>query len=167
MIRSTEKLYTFSTGQGWPGTNREKVFDWLWRLPLGAVFIYAAWEKILDPAFFAATIHNYRLLPTSVIAPLAIALPWLEMVAGIMVTIGVWKRAAALILGVLLAAFMLAVGYNLARGLDFECGCFGSGGRRAGLNLLWQDALLLICAVMLVLKRPRLRGRAERRAAHK
>ena len=142
---------------GHHATNREKIFDWLWRLPLGVVFVYAAWEKIMDPADFAATIYNYRLFPLPVIAPLAIALPWLEITAGLMVLAGVWKRAAALILGVLLVSFIAAVGFNLVRGLDFECGCFGSGSRRAGINLLWQDALLLVCATALVFKRPRLR----------
>lgn len=135
-----------------------KLFDGLWRWPLGLVFIYASLEKIADPAAFAVTIDNYRLFPLWTIGPLAIALPWLELWAGLMVLVGVWKRPAAFILAVLLTAFMMAVGYNLHRGLDFECGCFGSGSRRAGINLMWQDALLLICAVMLILKRPRVKS---------
>ena len=163
---AAEKSPAPRTGQARPDPNLVKIIEWLWRLPLGAVFIYAAWEKILEPADFAATIHNYRLFPPPVVAPLAITLPWLEMTAGVLVVIGVWKRAAALVLGALLAAFMLAVGYNLARGLDFECGCFGSGSRRAGINLMWQDALLLICAAMLVLKRPRFKAEGEISPGH-
>lgn len=134
---------------------RCRSIDWLWRLPLGLVFIYAAAEKITDPAAFAVTIDNYRLFPVFSIGPLAIVLPWLEMWAGILVLAGAWKRPAAVILGVLLTAFILAVGFNLYRGLDFECGCFGSGSRRAGINLLWQDGLMLICAVMLIRRRPK------------
>ena len=129
-------------------------FDWLWRLPLGLVFIYASLEKIADPDAFALTIDNYRLFPVFSIGPLAIVLPWLELWAGGLVITGIWKRPAALILGVLLTGFILAVGFNLYRGLDFECGCFGSGSRQAGINLLWQDGLLLICAIMLFLKKP-------------
>ena len=136
---------------------KTRVFDWLWRVPLSLVFIYAALEKIADPAAFALTIDNYRLFPPWSLAPLAIALPWLELWAGLLVLVGFWKRPAAFILGILLIAFMMAVGYNLYRGLDFECGCFGSGSRRAGINLMWQDALLLVCAIMLILKRPRSR----------
>ncbi|MDL2260384.1 DoxX family membrane protein [Deltaproteobacteria bacterium OttesenSCG-928-K17] len=128
---------------------------YLWRLPLAVVFCYAAIEKIIDPADFARTIHNYRLLPLEAVAPLAITLPWVEIWAGLLVLTRSWGKAAALILAGLLVVFMLAVGFNLARGLDFECGCFGSGGRQAGLNLLWQDGLLLICALMVL--KPRLR----------
>lgn len=129
---------------------------WLWRLPLGLVFVYAAAEKIYDPAGFALTIDNYRLFPVLLIGPIAIWLPWLEMLAGLLVLGGGrWERPAALILGVLLLSFMAAVGYNLYRGLDFECGCFGSGSRRAGFNLLWQDALLLICSMALIFRVPK------------
>lgn len=114
-------------------------------------------EKIIDPAAFAQTIDNYRLFPAFSIGPLAIVLPWLEMITALAVLIGgPWKRPAALILAVLLISFMLAVGFNLARGLDFQCGCFGSadGGRRAGLTLLIQDALLLVCAIGLIWRWP-------------
>ena len=132
-------------------------FDWLWRIPLGSVFIYAAWSKIIDPESFAQMIDNYRLFPAWSHGPLAIVLPWLEIWAGLLVILGVWKREAAFILGVLLVSFILAVGYNLYRGLDFQCGCFGgsSGGRQAGFNLLWQDGLLMICAIGLVLGIPK------------
>lgn len=134
-----------------------QVFDWIFRLALGLVFAYAAVEKIFDPAAFALTIDNYRLFPAFSIGPLAIVLPWLEMITALAVLIGgPWKRPAALILAVLLISFMLAVGFNLARGLDFQCGCFGSadGGRRAGLTLLIQDTLLLVCAIGLIWRRP-------------
>lgn len=138
-----------------------RVFDWIFRLALSLVFAYAAVEKIIDPAAFAQTIDNYRLFPAFSIGPLAIVLPWLEMITALAVLIGgPWKRPAALILAVLLISFMLAVGFNLARGLDFECGCFGSadGGRRAGLTLLIQDALLLVCAIGLIWRKPGLGG---------
>jgi uncharacterized membrane protein YphA (DoxX/SURF4 family) len=133
-----------------------KVWDWLWRLPLGAVFIYAAVGKIADPAAFAAAIDGYRLFPRLFIGPLAIVLPWLELSAGLSVLTGFWKRPAALILAALLCGFMLAAAFNLYRGLDFQCGCFGSGdgGRRAGLALLAQDALLLFCAAAIWLRLP-------------
>lgn len=134
-----------------------RVFDWIFRLALGLVFAYAAVEKIIDPAAFAQTIDNYRLFPAFSIGPLAIVLPWLEMITALAVLIGgPWKRPAAFILAILLISFMLAVGFNLARGLDFQCGCFGSadGGRRAGLTLLIQDALLLVCAIGLIRRRP-------------
>lgn len=123
------------------------LIKWLCRLVLALVFTYAAWDKILDPAGFALSIDNYRLFPLPLIGPMAIFLPWLEIWAALMLFVKRWRRAAALILGALLITFILAVGFNLLRGLDFECGCFGSGGRQAGLILLIQDGMLLICAL--------------------
>lgn len=144
--------------------DKAKFFDWLWRIPLGVIFLCAAFGKIIDPVTFAESIYSYRLFPWWSLGPLAIFLPWVELWTGVLVLAGFWKKSAALIMSVLLLSFILAIGYNLARGLEFECGCFGSicfgtggSGREAGFNLLWQDALLLICAVMLTLGYPRSR----------
>ncbi|KXS56328.1 MAG: hypothetical protein AMR96_03285 [Candidatus Adiutrix intracellularis] len=131
---------------------RGLILEWLCRLSLGLIFIYAALPKITDPTAFALTLNNYRLFPLVTITPLAFILPWLEFWAGILVLCDYWKRPAALILGILLTSFILIVSYNLYRGLDFECGCFGNG-RRTGMTLLEQDALLLACAVILIVKK--------------
>lgn len=131
---------------------RGLILEWLCRLSLGLVFIYAALPKITNPATFAITLYNYRLFPLVTITPLTFILPWLEFWAGILVLCGYWKQPAALILGILLISFILAISYNLYRGLNFECGCFGDG-RRAGMTLLEQDTLLLACAVILIIKK--------------
>lgn len=126
--------------------------DWLCRLPLALVFIYAACEKITDPAGFAGVIDNYRFFPAWAISPLAICLPWLELWAGMALFFNRWKNAGAFIIALLTISFMAAVGFNLGRGLDFECGCFGVGGRKAGTKLLIQDGILLILAAAIFFK---------------
>jgi len=135
--------------------SREKIVDMLWRLPLALVFLYAAWEKIADPESFAQTIANYRLFPGWSIGPLALILPFVELWAALLLFTGKWRKASALILALLLISFITAVGFNLGRGLDFDCGCFGPSGRRAGIKLLVQDGLLLFCALMVFFKRDR------------
>lgn len=132
--------------------NKEKIADILWSLPLALVFLYAAWEKIAYPASFAQTIANYHLFPGWSIGPLALILPFVELWAALLLFAAKWRKAAALILAVLLISFITAVGFNLGRGLDFDCGCFGPDGRRAGLRLLIQDSLLLFCALAILLK---------------
>ena len=130
-----------------------ELLEWLCRLALALVFFYAAWEKIVNPSGFAQSIDNYRLFPLWSVGPLAVFLPWLEMWAAILLFFNKWKQAAALILGLMLIAFMVSVGFNLSRGLDFECGCFGAGGRRAGTKLLIQDSLLLVCAAVIFFRK--------------
>ena len=48
--------------------------------------------------------------------------------------IGIYPRAAALILSGLLLAFILLIGINALRGHVFDCGCFSTGEAA-----LWQN----------------------------
>jgi putative oxidoreductase len=88
------------------------------------VFVIAAIPKIVDPPAFAHMIYNYRLLPGPAINALALVMPWLEMVVGVALILGVWKREAAIVAGILLLVFLVAIGVNLARGHAVDCGCF-------------------------------------------
>jgi uncharacterized membrane protein YphA (DoxX/SURF4 family) len=92
---------------------------------LAAVFVVAGIAKIADPPQFAHEVHNYALLPESAVNALALLLPWIEVIAGVFLFLGVWRRAAAGILGVSLLVFIVALSINLARGRAVDCGCFG------------------------------------------
>jgi putative oxidoreductase len=127
-----------------------KAFNLILRLIVGGVFITAGVLKILDPVTFAADIGNYRLLPHEVVNLMAITLPWIEVVAGLLLVLGIWNRASALILTLLMIVFLIAIGQALARGLDIRCGCFGTiEARKVGLLALWQDGALLAMAAWL------------------
>ena len=93
---------------------------------LAAVFVVAAVGKIADPPGFAHEVHNYALLPGFAINTLAIVLPWLELVCGLALFVGLARRSAARILGLLLVVFVIALGINLLRGRPVDCGCFGT-----------------------------------------
>jgi uncharacterized membrane protein YphA (DoxX/SURF4 family) len=94
------------------------------RMVLGTVFIYASWEKILHPAQFAQAVANYHILTAALVNPVALILPWLELVCGIGLLIGLISRGSALIVAGLMMIFIVALGYSLIRGLDIQCGCF-------------------------------------------
>jgi len=128
-----------------------KIVSLLLRLALGGAFVVAGTLKFLQPATFAADIGNYRLLPHEAINLLAITLPWIEVVAGILLALGVWRRASAAVIAVMLMIFLVAIGQALARGLDVRCGCFGTVEARKVSGLaLGQDTALLAVAVWLV-----------------
>ena len=93
---------------------------------LAAVFVVAAVGKIADPPGFAHEIHNYALLPSVAVNAMAIALPWLELVCGLALFVGLARRSAARILGLLLVVFAIALSINLARKRPVDCGCFGT-----------------------------------------
>ncbi len=94
---------------------------------LGLIFIYASLHKILSPADFAKIVYGYDLFPHVFINLIAIIIPFLELIAGLALIIGVYPRSAAIVINGLLLAFMAALTINLIRGHEFDCGCFSAG----------------------------------------
>jgi putative oxidoreductase len=112
------------------------------RLAVGGAFVAAGVLKIADPAKFALDVDNYRLAPHAMINLIAILIPWIEVTAGSFVLAGIWLRAAALVITSLTVMFFFVIVSALARGLNIECGCFGTvGGKHIGLVNLAIDAL--------------------------
>jgi len=123
---------------------------WIVRCALAALFLYAGVSKWGDPAAFAVEIDHYELLPA--FAPyLAVALPAIEIVLGLSLLVlpRMWRRSAALACAGLMLAFTGAAVYALRRGLNIDCGCFGSGsGPITWLTLVRDAALLGACAFL-------------------
>ena len=91
---------------------------------LGLTFLYASYSKILSPADFAKIIYGYGLFPAPLINLIAIIIPFLELVSALALILGIYTRSAAILLNVLLVAFIILISINLIRGHEFNCGCF-------------------------------------------
>jgi uncharacterized membrane protein YphA (DoxX/SURF4 family) len=124
------------------------------RIVLGIVFVYASYDKILHPAAFAKIIYNYQILPDALVNLSAIFLPWLELIIGSLLIIGVWLPGSVFIGNILLIMFFCALMYNKARGLDISCGCFSTGeGKTPESNLyLLRDFSFIVIAAYLFIK---------------
>jgi len=94
------------------------------QIALGLLFVAAALPKLVDPPSFAHMIYNYRLVPGALVNLMALVMPWLELLAGLALILGIWTRASAGIVGALLLVFLAAISLNLARGNAIDCGCF-------------------------------------------
>jgi len=94
------------------------------QIALGIIFIVAAVEKIADPPGFAHMIYNYRILPGGLINISALIMPWVELLCGLALVLGVWTRAARTIVALMLLMFIAAISINLLRGHAIDCGCF-------------------------------------------
>ncbi|MFH0939220.1 MAG: MauE/DoxX family redox-associated membrane protein [Planctomycetota bacterium] len=124
------------------------------RLLLSGVLIYAGFSKLQSAWQFAEAIANFRILPAQFNQLLAVVLPWCELLTGLLILCGLWLRAAALVSTLMFAAFAVAVISAMARGLDIECGCFGTeSASRAGLQPLAIDALCLATALVVMFSR--------------
>lgn len=119
---------------------------------LAGIFIYASVYKILDPAAFAKEVYNYQILPDHLINLTALVLPWLELFIGLCLSAGICLHGAALMANGLLTVFLVSLVFNLARGLDINCGCFGGGGDAPAMWTGWyllRDLLFLSVGLFL------------------
>ena len=126
------------------------------RIFLGIVFLAACAYKIANPHDFALSIATYEILPTSLINPMAIVLPWVELAAGLMLVTGFRARAASLLVSGMMAMFLAALSIALSKGLDMSCGCFASAQTGESINaltLLRDSGLLLMSLYVLVFDR--------------
>ena len=90
---------------------------------LGCIFIYAGCTKLLEPKTFTVLIEAYGIVPESLLMPVAIVLPVLEVAAGIGLFFDI-EGSLSVIAG-LLGLFIAILGYGIWIGLDADCGCFG------------------------------------------
>ena len=133
--------------------DRSALLPWLAtaaRLLLGGVFVVAGALKVPDPAAAVRAVRAYRLLPESLVAPVAFGLPVVEIAVGLALIAGVFVRTAAITAAVLLVVFIVGVGSAWARGLQIDCGCFGGGGEVAAGNTAYPAEILRDAALLLV-----------------
>ena len=126
------------------------------RLVVGGVLVWAGVTKALDRQSFSNAIDGYRMVPEALVSPLAVALPWLEILVGSALVLGLFTRFAAVASAVLVGFFVVALVQAKARGLQIDCGCFGGGGPGTGIG--WWDILrdvALLAAAAFVAWRPR------------
>ncbi len=118
------------------------------RLILGGVFLYAGILKLLEPLPFADSIASFHLLPTALINLFALGLPPLEIITGGMLLMGWRLRLASFAVLLLSCLFAIALSQALMRGLEVDCGCFGSGKPSLTKTLLalGRDLLLIAAA---------------------
>jgi len=116
---------------------RQGAFLWVStgaRLVLGALWLWAALAKILDPQQSVIAVRAYRLLPEALVKPVAWGLPFLEVAIAVLLLLGIRTRLAAWISLSLLTVFVASVASAWGRGLSISCGCFGGGGVAAGID---------------------------------
>ena len=129
--------------------------DTVFRIALGGIFIYAAWTKMMDPGLFASAVNGYRILPAPAVAFVAIALPPLELLAGLGLVFTRWQRESALLILCMLGVFLVGLVQAQVRGLDIGCGCFGGTDKDTVVGAIVRDVFMLAPAIWLVARKNR------------
>ncbi len=126
------------------------------RIALGAIFIYASFDKILHPYDFAKAIYNYQILPDILINPAAIILPWTELLCGILLVFGIWYPGALFLVNLMLMIFMASLVFNFLRGVNVYCGCFSTSMEDADaasmIKTILRDSLFMVAGWFLFIR---------------
>ena len=95
------------------------------RIFISLVFLAAGFLKLRDPLAFADGISGFQILPEWMINPLAMIVPFFEILTGIGLLSRRARGAAALAASGLSACFVVFYLSALARGIEVTCACFG------------------------------------------
>jgi hypothetical protein len=120
------------------------------RISLGLLFLVAGLSKAWDRRAFVDAVNGFRIVPTHFAPIVAVVVISLELAGGGLLLAGTYEWLGAMLLGLLLVAFTLALIVNLRRGRrNLDCGCFGGRTVRIGWGHVAQNTLLLALAVLL------------------
>ncbi|MFH1373277.1 MAG: MauE/DoxX family redox-associated membrane protein [bacterium] len=134
--------------------------DWLMvlsRVFIGFTFIFAAYYKITDPYTFAKSIWYYHLVPGEVINLMALILPWVELLCGLALILGLFYNGAVVLVNAMTVIFIVALGSTIVRGIDIDCGCFkaSTASGDAAWRSLTFNLVLIVFALQLLFSRSR------------
>jgi uncharacterized membrane protein YphA (DoxX/SURF4 family) len=120
------------------------------RLFLGATFIVSAVSKLPMQTRFIDVVKDYHMLPDPLAAAYGAALPWLELLIGVYLLLGILLRPSALAALLISATFMVANIGAIIKGME-HCGtCFGESFPLAAPAALALDLIMIAAAVMLL-----------------
>lgn len=113
------------------------------RVALAGVLAYAGWAKVTEPPVVQRrAVRAYEILPEGMVNIVGIGLPILELALAALLLIGFATRFVAAASAVLMVVFIAGIISAWARGLNIDCGCFGSGGQvAAGQTRYFQEIL--------------------------
>lgn len=129
------------------------------RVALGGVFAFAAFNKIGNVQAFAFAIKGFKVLDPDkhghLIISAAYTMPWVEMIAGVLLVLGVWTRAAALTIALMLIFFIAALLHVIYDpSIEADCSCFGDMNIVCGATVGWcqvvRDLVMLVPAGYLI-----------------
>jgi uncharacterized membrane protein YphA (DoxX/SURF4 family) len=97
----------------------------LLRVLLGGMLLAAGGLKVGHASSLAASIAEFRLLPAAIVGPLALALPYLEILLGVYLVIGLFTRFAGTLAALEFLIYAAAIASAIVRRIPAGCGCFG------------------------------------------
>ena len=100
---------------------------WALRIGLGSWFVYSGVTKVFFSGLdkFTQAVANYGLVKQPLDTVAAYTVPWVEIVAGLCLLTGLFRRGTLVVFCGLVVAFAISVGWAWAHNLKIACGCHG------------------------------------------
>lgn len=135
-------------------TLRSSYTSLIFRLILGGIFIFAGFAKIHSIGALINEINQYKILPVTLGSIYGHVLPYLEIIIGILLVLGIVLRVSASIAGLLLISFAAAKIAALVLKLNIKvCNCFGVARPLLSNQSLALDLIMLLLAIQIIVFR--------------
>ncbi len=131
--------------------NYREIINFLMRIILGVVFLYASIGKVYEPNLFLKEISNYKVFPEILAQIIAITIPWYELILALFLIFGIRLRTSSLLVFILLFSFTVLVISAWVRGLNINCGCFSHYIEYVGLRKVVENVILMIFSLYIFL----------------
>jgi uncharacterized membrane protein YphA (DoxX/SURF4 family) len=122
---------------------------------LGVIFVTSGLGKIPYQGEFLGVLASIPFVPGMLSYSVVISLPWVELILGLLLIVGVAARLVAGCCLALVVAFIANNIWMVTHGMGREsCGCFGGlevfFGYLAPVQTLYVDAVMLVLAVVVL-----------------
>ncbi len=121
------------------------------RVLIALLFIITGAGKIAEPLQFSVAIMKYQIFGLVFANLIAIYIPWLELIVGILLLFGIYIKENVLFIDIMLLLFNVLIITAIIMGLNIDCGCYGSSGAmKVGFTKLLTNFGIIVLSLPLL-----------------
>lgn len=119
------------------------------RILVGLIFLFSGFTKLPMHSQFVGIVESYNILPHLMAMAYALALPWVELIIGSYLILGIQVRVSAVISLLMAVSFMVANVSLVIQGEAYCGGCFGDVFSPSVSQALIIDIVIIVAAIYL------------------
>jgi len=130
----------------------------VFRLILAGFFLLSSCGKLVDIERYSVdAVYNFGILPMALARPFGLVMPFIELLCGLGLLLGVLTRLAALGISMMSLSFFIAKAIVWSQGRSINCGCFGAVVDTLASVTIFMDLPVMFMALMVMFAVPQVR----------